>query len=70
MAITTHGNRIEVFKFHSTGLVALCAEVADYVRRSDPILKGAILESARYEDKDGCHVITFDVDTDVRYGDL
>jgi hypothetical protein len=70
MATASCGDTFEVFKFHETGLVALCYEVIGLVANApnDTIMDGVLLDTARYENRDGCHVIVFDIDPEVRYG--
>jgi hypothetical protein len=70
MATASCGDTFEVFKFHETGLVALCYEVVSLKANSanDRITDGVLWDTARYENRDGCHVIVFDIDADERYG--
>lgn len=63
MSVLSGGNTIEVFKFKSSGIVALCEEVVSYV--NDPkwahMLRDADLDTGRYRtDESGNHYITFD----------
>ena len=70
MATASCGDTFEVFKFHETGLVALCNEVSALYQSDDPVTEGVLWQTARYVDRDGCHVIVFDIDADIRYGRL
>lgn len=68
MATISDGREFVVFKFESTGLVALCDEVAAYARSGE--LEGRFnveLSSARYRrGEHGEHEVVFDYKEDRR----
>jgi hypothetical protein len=59
MATTSDGRELTVFKFHETGLVALCEEVADLVASGQVEKWGYDRWSATYRDTDREHQIVF-----------
>lgn len=50
---------VGVFKYKETGLVELCAEVTDYVRKGIASLEGVDPDSAVFSEDEHCFVITF-----------
>lgn len=48
MSINIYYDKIEIFKFQSSGLVALCQEVTDYVNSGAAEEDGAIIETAHF----------------------
>lgn len=46
MSINLHGSSVEIYKFHETGLVALCQEVVDFVESGEAAERGCIVEDA------------------------
>jgi hypothetical protein len=73
MAVNLCGDHIEIFKFEESGLVELCGEVA-YTVADDSAAYRLKPETARYEKRDGLHVIIIDQyakgdpEGDERYG--
>lgn len=60
MATISNGPEFIVFKFASSGLVALCNEVTDLVRSGDAARFDLDLSSAEYiKDETGQHNIVF-----------
>lgn len=60
MASVSDGKTFTIFKFKSSGLVALCQEVSDFVERGEHVRYNLDLDSARYNRYDGNHNIVFD----------
>lgn len=61
MAQISGGEGFEVFKFKSTGIVALCEEVTDMLRtRDDDEVRRLDLTTARFEEGDTTYSIKFD----------
>lgn len=58
--ITLNHKTVEVIKFKETGIVALCQEVADFVRSGEAQQRDLNIEHARFEDDGSCYKVVFD----------
>jgi hypothetical protein len=59
VATITDSETLDVYKFHGSGLVALCAEVTSYAVNGDFERWGVDLDSAEYVNEDGLHIVRF-----------
>lgn len=59
MATASGKDGLDVYKFHSTGIVELCAEVTDLVRAGTVEKWGYDLDSAQYLKDDYRHIVRF-----------
>lgn len=60
MASISSSSGLAVYKFKTTGIVALCEEVTDFVRSGDAERFGVDLDSARFVENDDTFLIKFD----------
>lgn len=60
MAIISGTYVVQVFKFRSTGVVALCEEVASLAADGSLENMGVIIDTARFVEDDNSFVIEFD----------
>jgi len=52
MAVNSMTDRVEIFKFKETGLIALCAEVVDFIRSGEFEKYDLDVTRAYYEEDD------------------
>jgi hypothetical protein len=57
MAILLKGDTVEIYKFHSTGLVALCREVVEFIDDGSAEKYNLDIDAKFREDAQGLYVV-------------